>query len=153
MQGVNCSDRVCEPLRAVAGTAEHAGGTCCLEAVEEALGRFGPPRSPALAGRVRQCTAEVGAFLTLRAPYRKLSTGGLYDVVARHYPANEALPKGRGPHGLRHACARHLVESGQSFKETGDHLGHRSPASTRVYAKVDLAALRLVALDDLGGLA
>ena len=92
-------------------------------------------------------------FLTLRAPYRKLSTGGLYDVVARHYPANEAPPKGRGPHGLRHACARHLVESGHSFKETGDHLGHRSPASTRVYAKVALPALRLVALEDLGGLA
>ena len=103
--------------------------------------------------RHRPRTRDRTLFLTLRAPYRKLSTGGPYDVVARHYPANEAPPKGRGPHGLRHACARHLVESGQSFKETGDHLGHRSPASTRVYAKVDLAALRLVALDDLGGLA
>ena len=51
--------------------------------------------------------------------YRPLSQGGLYDVVARHYQVGEAPPKGRGPHGLRHACARHLVESGHSFKEAG----------------------------------
>ena len=92
-------------------------------------------------------------FLTLRAPYRPLSPGGLYDVVARHYPAAETPRKGRGPHGLRHACARHLVELGHSFKETGDHLGHPSPDSTRAYAKVDLTSLRRVALEDLGGLA
>ncbi|NJN00456.1 MAG: tyrosine-type recombinase/integrase [Aquincola sp.] len=59
---------------------------------------------------------------------------------------------GRGPHGLRHACARHLIESGRSFKEVGDHLGHRSPDATRLYAKVDLASLRRVALSDLGWL-
>jgi site-specific recombinase XerD len=54
---------------------------------------------------------------------------------------------------LRHACARHLVESGRSFKEVGDHLGHRSPDATRIYAKVDLTSLRRVAFDELGGLA
>jgi site-specific recombinase XerD len=53
---------------------------------------------------------------------------------------------------LRHACARHLIDAGLSFKEVGDHLGHRSPDSTGIYAKVNLAALRLVALEDLGGL-
>jgi hypothetical protein len=31
-------------------------------------------------------------------------------------------------------------------------LGHRSPDSTRIYAKVDLTSLRLVAMEDLGGL-
>lgn len=92
-------------------------------------------------------------FLTLRAPYRPLSAGGLYNVVKSHL-AKQGLPKkGRGPHGLRHACARHLIESGRSFKEVGDHLGHRSPDATRVYAKVDLASLRKVAFDNLGGLA
>lgn len=92
-------------------------------------------------------------FLTLRAPHRPLSAGGLYNVVKSHL-AKQGLPKkGRGPHGLRHACARHLVESGRSFKEVGDHLGHRSPGATHVYAKVDLTSLRKVAFDDLGGLA
>lgn len=91
-------------------------------------------------------------FLTLRAPHRPLSAGGLYHIVKRHL-AKQGLPKkGRGPHGLRHACARYLMESGRSFKEVGDHLGHRSPDATRVYAKVDLNSLRKVAFDDLGGL-
>ncbi len=103
--------------------------------------------------RHRPRSSERTLFLTLRAPYRPLSQGGLYDVVARHYPVGEAPCQGRGPHGLRHACARHLVESGHSFKETGDHLGHRSPDSTRTYAKVALTSLRLVALEDLGDLA
>jgi hypothetical protein len=39
-----------------------------------------------------------------------------------------------------------------SFKQTGDHLGHRCPDSTRIYAKVDLASLRRVAFATLGGL-
>lgn len=91
-------------------------------------------------------------FLTVRAPFRPLSAGALYDVVASHLPATDGPRKGRGPHGLRHACARHLIDAGLSFKEVGDHLGHRSPDSTRIYAKVHLTALRLVALEDLGGL-
>ncbi len=92
-------------------------------------------------------------FLTLRAPHRPLSAGGLYDIVERHLCKDGFPKKGRGPHGLRHACARHLLESGRSFKEVGDHLGHRSPDATRLYAKVDLISLRRVAFDDLGGLA
>ena len=92
-------------------------------------------------------------FLTLRAPHRPLSTGGLYNIVKSRF-AKHGLPRrGCGPHGLRHACARYLVESGRSFKEVGDHLGHRSPDSTRIYAKVNLTSLRKVAFDDLGGLA
>ena len=46
-----------------------------------------------------------------------------------------------GPHVLRHACATHLLAQGLSLKEIGDHLGHQSPETTRIYAKVDLAAL------------
>lgn len=92
-------------------------------------------------------------FLTLRAPHRPLSTGGLYDVVARHLSKESPPEKGRGPHALRHACARHLVACGHSFKEVGDHLGHRSPESTRLCAKVDLTSLRRVAFESLGGLA
>ena len=53
---------------------------------------------------------------------------------------------------LRHACATRLVAQGLSLKEIGDHLGHVGPDTTRIYAKVDLAALRTVAdfsLEDL----
>lgn len=92
-------------------------------------------------------------FLTLRAPHRPLSAGGLYHVVEHHLAAAAVdVARGRGPHGLRHACARHLVESGRSLKEVGDHLGHRSPDATGIYAKVNLTSLRRVALEDLGAL-
>ena len=101
--------------------------------------RYGRPKSA--------CRA---VFLTLRAPHRALSASALYHVVAHHLVATAKVSRGRGPHGLRHACARHLVESGRSFKEVGDHLGHRSPDATGIYAKVDLTSLRKVALEDLG---
>lgn len=91
-------------------------------------------------------------FLTLRAPARALSLGALHHVVAHRLAPVVRVTRGRGPHGLRHACARRLVEAGHRFKEIGDHLGHRSPDATQIYAKVDLGALRRVALDDLGGL-
>ena len=103
--------------------------------------------------QARPETARRTLFLNLQAPYAPLSASGLYKVVERYLPATAAPCKGRGPQGLRHACARHLVEAGHSFKEVGDHLGHRSPESTRTYAKVALSSLRLVALEDLGGLA
>lgn len=92
-------------------------------------------------------------FVTLRARHRPLSSSGLYNVV-KHLLSKFSSPmrKGRGPHSLRHACARHLLESGRTFKEVGDHLGHRSSDATRHYAKVDLASLRRVALEDFGGL-
>jgi integrase/recombinase XerD len=115
-----------------------------------------PSVGNALARYLRDGRPKAGSrvvFLTLRAPHRPLSAGGLYNVV-RSRLGKQGLPKrGCGPHGLRHACARHLVESGRSFKEVGDHLGHRSPDATRIYAKVDLRSLRKVAFDDLGGLA
>jgi hypothetical protein len=38
------------------------------------------------------------------------------------------------------------------MKEIGDHLGHRSPAATAHYAKVDLIGLRQVADFSLGAL-
>ena len=91
-------------------------------------------------------------FLTLKAPIKPLSVGGLYNVVSRCM-ANVGLhPMHRGPHALRHACAMHLVTDGLSLKEIGDHLGNRSTSATRIYAKVNLPELRLVADVDWGGL-
>jgi len=91
-------------------------------------------------------------FVTLRAPFRPLSTGALHHLVSHRLVPVAGPGKGRGPHALRHACARRLVNAGLSLKEIGDHLGHRNPDSTRIYAKVNLASLRSVAMEDLGGL-
>jgi integrase/recombinase XerD len=91
-------------------------------------------------------------FLTLRAPFRPLSSSCVHHVVSSRLEVLGISVPCRGPHGLRHACASHLVAAGLSLKEIGDHLGHTSAYATRLYAKVDLAGLRQVADFDLRGL-
>ena len=53
-----------------------------------------------------------------------------------------------GSHTLRHSCVQRLVDAGFGFKAIGDFVGHRSPASTAIYAKVAIEPLRQVALGD-----
>jgi site-specific recombinase XerD len=91
-------------------------------------------------------------FLTLQAPHRPLSHGGLYHLASRVLCAQGLRLQHHGPHALRHACATRLLSQGLSFKHIGDHLGHRHVDATAVYAKVDVPSLREVARFDLGGL-
>jgi len=44
-----------------------------------------------------------------------------------------------------------MVNSGASFKEVADVLGHESIATTLIYAKLDMKSLREVALPWPGG--
>lgn len=102
--------------------------------------------------QLRPRSAHREVFLTFSAPFRPLSAGALHHVTSARFLKMSIRSRHRGPHALRHACATHLMAEGLSLKEIGDHLGHRSPSATRVYAKVDLAALRAVAKFDQGGL-
>src|SRR3954462_12020325 len=101
---------------------------------------------------VRPRTSRRDVFLTLKAPFQALSSGSLYDLVSDRLRAMGVCLPHYGPHSLRHACATRLLAEGLSMKEVGDHLGHRKADTTRVYAKVDIAALRQVADFVLGGL-
>jgi site-specific recombinase XerD len=101
---------------------------------------------------VRPRTPYPELFLRLRAPHRPFRHGGLYRIVerrSRQLGISSARP---GPHGLRHACATHLLAQGLTLTEIGGHLGHLTAAATTVYAKVDMPMLRAVADLDLGGL-
>jgi len=101
---------------------------------------------------VRPVSTYRQVFLGLTSPHRPLSRSGIYSVVAPRLKSLNLRISHFGPHCLRHACATRLIAEGLSLKEIGDHLGHHSTASTRVYAKVDLAALREIAAFDLGEL-
>ena len=101
--------------------------------------------------KVRPRCMRREVFLTRRAPFRPLQAG-LWQIVARRLRALHISLPHCGPHSLRHACATHLLNQGLSLKEIGDHLGHRHPDTTRIYAKVDLVGLRQVADFDLGGI-
>jgi site-specific recombinase XerD len=91
-------------------------------------------------------------FIAMTAPVRPLSAASITPIVhARLQALGIELPS-RGAHCLRHACASHLLASGFTLKEIGDHLGHRSANSTLNYTKIDLNGLRKVAEIDLGAL-
>ena len=57
----------------------------------------------------------------------------------------------RGSHLFRHSLATEMLKQGASLPEIGDLLRHRRPDTTSIYAKVDLAALRSIALPWPGG--
>lgn len=101
---------------------------------------------------VRPASSRREVFLTLKAPFRPLSAGGLYHVTCSRFDRLAVPTPHRGPHALRHACACHLLAEGFSLQAIGDHLGHQDMDSTRHYARVDLTGLREVARFDLGGL-
>lgn len=68
---------------------------------------------------------------------------------ARHYLLTAGIQVARpGSHTLRHSCVQRLVDADFSLKAIGDFVGHRSPRSTEVYAKVAAESLREVALGD-----
>lgn len=68
---------------------------------------------------------------------------------ARHYLLKAGVDVPRpGSHTLRHTCVQRLVDADFSLKTIGDFVGHRSPASTEIYAKVAVEPLREVALGD-----
>lgn len=96
--------------------------------------------------------AQRSLFLTLAAPIRPLSALSITPIVRSRLRAlGVGLPR-QGAHCLRHACASHLLASGFSLKQIGDHLGHRTANSTLNYTKIDFSGLRQVAELDLGGL-
>jgi len=98
-----------------------------------------------------RCTARE-IFLTLKAPLRPLSPGGVTSIIRNRLRSLGVESVPHGPHSLRHACARHLLDEGFTFKQIGDLLGHRRASSTAVYAKLDLRALREVGELRLGRL-
>jgi len=82
-------------------------------------------------------------FLTCRAPRGPIRAELVGDVVERTC-SRAGLPH-VGPHRLRHALAGELLRQGAGLLAISQVLRHEDLATTALYAKVDLAALRKVA--------
>jgi site-specific recombinase XerD len=82
-------------------------------------------------------------FVRLLAPHRRLTTGGLIMVVKSACTRAGVAPI--AAHRLRHTVATELLGAGAGLSEIGQLLRHRNPASTAIYAKVDVDALRELA--------
>lgn len=101
----------------------------------------------------RPLSADRHLFLRTRAPLRGLLHGsdGVGSVV-RHALIRAGIDAPhKGSHQFRHALAVRMLKDGASLPEIGEVLRHRSPLSTAIYAKVDVASLRPLALPWPGG--
>jgi site-specific recombinase XerD len=81
--------------------------------------------------------------LTEHAPIRPIEPPGVRSVVrdaCRRAGIERVLA-----HRLRHALASQLLHKGASLVDISQVLRHKHLASTAIYAKVDLAALRQAA--------
>ena len=91
-------------------------------------------------------------FVRGKAPYVGLACAGdVSNLVRQALDRAGVKSPCRGAHVLRHSLATEMMRQGASLDEIGEILRHRTVASTRVYAKVDVAALRLLALPWPGG--
>jgi integrase/recombinase XerD len=101
-------------------------------------------------GRPRTHSRRV--FLCVSAPIRGFRGASTVSTVVRHalLHAGVEAPTA-GAHQFRHGLASEMLRHGASLTEIGELLGHRSPETTKIYAKVDLKALRPLALPWPGG--
>jgi integrase/recombinase XerD len=94
----------------------------------------------------RPKSVERTLLLRSFAPFTPIS-GTAVSQQSRRYLRKAGIKVSRpGSHTLRHTCVQRLVDSGFSLKTIGDFVGHRTPDATSIYAKVNIEALREVAL-------
>lgn len=96
----------------------------------------------------RPITKERRLFVQHVGPRRgaPISSNAVSAVVVRALRRAEIEPPLAGAYVLRHTVASRMVRRGASLKEVADFLGHRCLDTTMIYAKLDLPALREVAL-------
>jgi site-specific recombinase XerD len=92
-------------------------------------------------------------FLRMIAPHTGFASGCAITMIAKTALKRAGI-RGyahQGAHLFRHSLATELLRSGATLPEIGQLLGHESHDSTRIYAKVDVEALRTLSLPWPGG--
>jgi site-specific recombinase XerD len=101
-------------------------------------------------GRPRSTSRRV--FLRSKAPIRGfLSQCAIGSIIRHRLQRTGIQAPTTGAHQFRHALATQMLRHGASLAEIGEILRHRSPQTTTIYTKVDLQALRTLALPWPGG--
>jgi integrase/recombinase XerD len=96
---------------------------------------------------VRPSCSTRRVFVRLSAPLRGfVDSTAICDIVRRALKRAGLDPEFKGAHLLRHSLATNLLRQGASLVEIGQLLRHSQPNTTQIYAKVDIAALRSIAL-------
>ncbi len=101
-------------------------------------------------GRPRNDSRRV--FLRAHAPFTGFhDSSGVGSIVRSVIQRAGVDPPTKGAHQFRHGLATQMLSRGASLGEIGEVLGHRRPKTTTIYAKVDIKALRTLALPWPGG--
>ena len=101
---------------------------------------------------VRPPSAYRNIFVRDYAPYTPFSASGPGSVLVRKAIERAGVKSARtGAHVFRHSLATEMLRRGASLDQIGRVLRHRDPESTAIYAKVDIGALRQLALPWPGG--
>jgi site-specific recombinase XerD len=91
-------------------------------------------------------------FLRVRAPICAFrGTSGIGSMVRHSLERAGIQATTTGTHQFRHGLATEMLRQGASLSEIGELLGHRHPQTTKIYTKVDIKALRTLALPWPGG--
>lgn len=100
----------------------------------------------------RPACSDRRLFIRAHAPRTGFDSSSSVSAVASRALARAGIdtPR-RGAHLFRHTLATEMLRQGASLTEIGQLLRHRHPDTTRLYAKVDLPALRKLALPWPGG--
>jgi integrase/recombinase XerD len=95
--------------------------------------------------RNQQGTAHSELFLRARCPSGPIERTAVQDIFQKRARA-AGLPHTIHVYQLRHTFAMRLLSRGVGVKAIGDLMGHRSLESTCAYLRLDIQALRGVAL-------
>jgi site-specific recombinase XerD len=96
---------------------------------------------------VRPACTTRRVFIRMKAPLQGLAGPVAICCIVRRALQRAGLdPDFKGAHLLRHSLATNLLRRGASLGEIGQLLRHRQPTTTQIYAKVDITALRGIAL-------
>jgi site-specific recombinase XerD len=96
-------------------------------------------------GRPQSTSRRV--FLRAKAPVRGFRGASGVGSIVRHRLQRAGIDAPTlGAHQFRHGLASSLLRHGASLGEIGELLGHHNPETTKIYIKVDLDALRTLAL-------
>jgi len=91
-------------------------------------------------------------FIRHVAPHTGLSKATAVSKIVLCALRNAGVESARkGAHLLRHSLATDMLRRGASLDEIGEILRHKSPDTTAIYAKVDVGALRSLAIAWPGG--
>lgn len=96
--------------------------------------------------RGRPASSFPQLFLRVRRPFGSLRHTAVCDVFCKRATQSGLPPRRYSSYSLRHGFAMRLLQRGVGVKAIGDLLGHRSLEATCVYLRLDVAALRSVAL-------